>query len=40
MTVAISIHNVPEGTAISIPLRAMGASDRLEFVPPAAERHD
>ena len=26
MTVAISIHNVPEGTAISIPLRAMGVS--------------
>jgi len=27
MTVAISIHNVPEGTAISIPLRAMGVSE-------------
>ncbi|ALG81373.1 ZIP family metal transporter [Halanaeroarchaeum sulfurireducens] len=26
MTVAISIHNVPEGTAISIPLRSMGVS--------------
>jgi ZIP family zinc transporter len=26
MTVAISIHNVPEGTAISIPLKAMGVS--------------
>ena len=26
MTLAISIHNVPEGTAISIPLRAMGVS--------------
>jgi ZIP family zinc transporter len=26
MTVAISIHNVPEGTPISIPLRAMGVS--------------
>jgi ZIP family zinc transporter len=26
MTVAISIHNVPEGTAISIPLRAMNVS--------------
>ncbi len=26
MTVAISIHNVPEGVAISIPLRAMGVS--------------
>jgi ZIP family zinc transporter len=26
MTVAISIHNVPEGLAISIPLRAMGVS--------------
>jgi ZIP family zinc transporter len=26
MTVAISIHNVPEGTAISIPLRTMGVS--------------
>ena len=24
MTIAISIHNVPEGTAISIPLKAMG----------------
>jgi ZIP family zinc transporter len=24
MTVAISIHNVPEGVAISIPLRTMG----------------
>ena len=24
MTVAISIHNIPEGLAISIPLRAMG----------------
>jgi ZIP family zinc transporter len=27
MTVAISIHNVPEGTAISIPLRAMGVPE-------------
>jgi ZIP family zinc transporter len=27
MTVAISIHNVPEGTAIAIPLRAMGVSE-------------
>ena len=27
MTVAISIHNVPEGTAISIPLRAMDISE-------------
>ncbi|MFB6086023.1 MAG: ZIP family metal transporter [Halodesulfurarchaeum sp.] len=27
MTVAISIHNVPEGSAISIPLRAMGVSN-------------
>jgi ZIP family zinc transporter len=27
MTVAISIHNVPEGTAISIPLRAMDVSE-------------
>jgi len=27
MTVAISIHNIPEGTAISIPLRAMGVSE-------------
>ncbi|PSP80510.1 ZIP family metal transporter [Halobacteriales archaeon QS_1_68_20] len=27
MTVAISIHNVPEGTAISIPLRTMGVSE-------------
>jgi len=26
MTIAISIHNVPEGTAVSIPLRAMGVS--------------
>ncbi|MFB6354343.1 MAG: ZIP family metal transporter, partial [Halobacteriales archaeon] len=26
MTVAISIHNIPEGIAISIPLRAMGVS--------------
>ena len=26
MTLAISIHNVPEGTAVSIPLRAMGVS--------------
>ena len=26
MTVAISIHNIPEGTAISIPLKAMGVS--------------
>jgi ZIP family zinc transporter len=26
MTIAISIHNVPEGTAISIPLRTMGVS--------------
>jgi ZIP family zinc transporter len=24
MTVAISVHNVPEGTAISIPLKEMG----------------
>jgi len=28
MTVAISIHNVPEGVAISIPLRAMGVRER------------
>jgi ZIP family zinc transporter len=27
MTVAISIHNIPEGLAISIPLRAMGVSE-------------
>jgi ZIP family zinc transporter len=27
MTVAISIHNVPEGTAIAIPMRAMDASN-------------
>ncbi|MFB6164856.1 MAG: ZIP family metal transporter, partial [Haloarculaceae archaeon] len=27
MTVAISIHNVPEGLAISIPLRAMEVSN-------------
>ena len=27
MTIAISIHNVPEGTAISIPLRSMGVSE-------------
>jgi ZIP family zinc transporter len=27
MTVAISIHNVPEGLAISIPMRAMGLSN-------------
>jgi ZIP family zinc transporter len=27
MTMAISIHNIPEGTAISIPLRAMGVSE-------------
>ncbi len=27
MTIAISIHNIPEGTAISIPLRAMGVSN-------------
>lgn len=27
MTLAISIHNVPEGTAISIPLRAMDVSE-------------
>ena len=27
MTVAISIHHVPEGTAIAIPLRAMGVSE-------------
>jgi len=27
MTVAISIHNVPEGTAIAIPLRAMDVSE-------------
>ncbi|MFP4174694.1 MAG: ZIP family metal transporter [Halobacteriales archaeon] len=26
MTLAISIHNIPEGTAISIPLKAMGVS--------------
>ncbi|MFC4541320.1 ZIP family metal transporter [Halosolutus amylolyticus] len=26
MTIAISIHNVPEGTAISIPLKAMGVA--------------
>ncbi|MDY6776074.1 MAG: ZIP family metal transporter [Halobacteria archaeon] len=26
MTVAISIHNVPEGTAVAIPLKAMGVS--------------
>jgi ZIP family zinc transporter len=26
MTIAISIHNIPEGTAISIPLKAMGVS--------------
>jgi ZIP family zinc transporter len=26
MTIAISIHNVPEGTAISIPLKSMGVS--------------
>jgi len=26
MTIAISIHNVPEGTAISIPLQSMGVS--------------
>ncbi|MDY6777259.1 MAG: ZIP family metal transporter, partial [Candidatus Nanohaloarchaea archaeon] len=26
MTVAIAVHNIPEGTAISIPLRAMGVS--------------
>lgn len=32
MTLAISIHNVPEGTAVSIPLRAMGVSNwRLVF---------
>jgi ZIP family zinc transporter len=31
MTVAISIHNVPEGTAISIPLQAMGV-DRWRMV--------
>ena len=27
MTVAISVHNVPEGTAIAIPLRAMDVSE-------------
>ena len=27
MTVAISVHNIPEGTAISIPLRAMDISE-------------
>ena len=27
MTVAISIHNVPEGTAVAIPLRAMDVSE-------------
>jgi ZIP family zinc transporter len=27
MTIAISIHNVPEGTAISIPLKAMDVSE-------------
>jgi ZIP family zinc transporter len=27
MTVAISIHNVPEGVAVSIPLRSLGASN-------------
>lgn len=27
MTIAISIHNVPEGTAISIPLRSMDVSE-------------
>jgi ZIP family zinc transporter len=27
MTVAISIHNIPEGTAISIPLRSMDVSE-------------
>jgi len=27
MTVAISIHNIPEGLAISIPLRAMDVSE-------------
>jgi len=26
MTIAISIHNIPEGTAISIPLKSMGVS--------------
>ena len=26
MTIAISIHNIPEGTAIAIPMRAMGLS--------------
>jgi ZIP family zinc transporter len=26
MTIAISIHNVPEGTAISIPLKSLGVS--------------
>jgi ZIP family zinc transporter len=31
MTIAISIHNVPEGTAISIPLQAMGV-DRWRMV--------
>ena len=27
MTVAISIHNIPEGVAISIPLRSLGVSE-------------
>ena len=27
MTIAISIHNIPEGTAISIPLRSMNVSE-------------
>jgi ZIP family zinc transporter len=27
MTIAISIHNIPEGTAIAIPMRAMGLSN-------------
>jgi len=27
MTVAISIHNIPEGTAISIPLKSMGVAN-------------
>jgi ZIP family zinc transporter len=27
MTLAISIHNIPEGTAVSIPLKAMGVSN-------------
>ncbi len=27
MTVAVSIHNLPEGTAIAIPLRSLGVSE-------------